>query len=139
MGQDINLNNELFTPIAGAFTGTLDGRGKKIMNLKIHVSGHGALFVELGSEGNIKNLGIKEFDVTGSGQVGSLVASNSGTITSCYAVDSDGATDLSGGVNSYVGGAWWGIRRVAVSPPAMPQEVPRGVRVATRLAAWWGG
>ena len=45
MGQDIDLNNEPFTPIAGTFTGTLDGRDKKIMNLKISVSGYGALFL----------------------------------------------------------------------------------------------
>ena len=97
MGQDIDLNNKFFTPIAGVFTGTLDGRDKKIMNLKIKVSGHGALFVELGAGGSIKNLGIEEFDVTGSKRVGSLVATSFGTITNCYAVDSDEATDLSGG------------------------------------------
>ena len=113
MGQDIDLNNKSFTPIAGSFTGTLDGRDKKIMNLKIKVNGPGALFLELGSGGNIKNLGIKEFDVTGSGQVGPLVAFNSGTITSCYAVDSDEATDVSGGANSdsvggLVGSQWSG-------------------------------
>ena len=70
MAQDIDLNNVSFTPIAGTFAGTLDGRDKKIMNLTINVSGPAALFVELGLGGNIKNLGIKEFDVTGSGQVG---------------------------------------------------------------------
>ena len=105
MGQDINLNNEPFTPIAGSFTGTLDGRGKKIMNLTINVSGHAALFVKLGSGGNIKNLGIEEFDVTGSGRVGSLVADSFGTISHCYAVDSDEFPDVSGGANSdFVGG-----------------------------------
>ena len=105
MAQDIDLNNVSFTPIAGSFTGTLDGRDKKIMNLTINVSGHAALFIKLGSGGNIKNLGIKEFDVTGSGRVGSLIAVSSGTITNCYAVDSDDSTDVSGGVNTdYVGG-----------------------------------
>ena len=199
MGQDINLNNVSFTPIAGTFTGTLDGRDKKIMNLTINVSRHGALFIKLGSGGNIKNLGIKEFDVTGSGEVGSLAATSLGTITSCYAVDSDDSTDVSGGdngddvgglvgvqsggtiISSYatgdvdggssgdnIGGlvgkqgsgsltsshatgdvdggrvrtllaAWWGIGRlVAASPPAMPQEVPRGEVVVTMLVAWWG-
>ena len=104
MGQDINLNNVSFTPIGGTFTGILDGKDKKIMNLTVNVSGPGALFIKLGSGGNIKNLGIKEFDVTGSGRVGSLAATSLGTITSCYAVDSDEATDVSGGANSYVGG-----------------------------------
>ena len=87
IGQNIDLNNESFTPIAGSFTGTLDGRDKKIMNLTIDVNGHGALFVQLGSGGNIKNLGIENFNVTGSSRVGSLVATNYGTITHCYAVD----------------------------------------------------
>ena len=99
MGQDIDLNNVSFTPIAGSFTGTLDGRDKKIMNLTINVSDYGALFVELGSGGNIKNLGIENFDVTAFFRVGSLVATSSGTITNCYAVDSDDSTDLSGGDN----------------------------------------
>ena len=60
----------------------------------------GLCLLNWASEGNIKNLGIKEFDVTGSGRVGSLVATSFGTITNCYAVDSDGSTDLSGGANS---------------------------------------
>ena len=77
MGQDIDLNNESFTPIAGNFIGTLDGKGKKIMNLTINVSGYAALFINLGAGGGIKNLGIEEFNVTGSGRVGSLVTNSS--------------------------------------------------------------
>ena len=48
----------------------------------------------------------REFDVTGSGRVGSLVATSSGTITNCYAVDLDDSTDVSGGPgnNDSVGG-----------------------------------
>ena len=49
MAQDIDLNNVSFTPIAGTFAGTLDGRDKKIMNLTINVSGPAALFVDLGA------------------------------------------------------------------------------------------
>ena len=64
------------------------------------MSGHGALFLELGAGGGIKNLGIEEFDVTGTGRVGSLVATSSGTLTNCYAVDADGSADVSGGGNS---------------------------------------
>ena len=105
MGQGIDLNNELFTPIAGVFTGTFDGRGHKIMNLAINTNGYAGLFYALGLAGHIKNLGIEEFDVVGSTRVGALVAVVSGTITNCYAVDSDASTDLSGsGGNDYVGG-----------------------------------
>ena len=109
MGQDINLNNEALTPIS-SFAGTFDGRGKKIMNLTVdrtdsngNVSQNAALFLELGSGGNIKNLVLKEFNIVGAGRVGSLVATSSGTITNCYAVDTDESTDLSGSL-SYVGG-----------------------------------
>ena len=110
MGQDIDLNNQLFQPIAGTFTGFFDGRGKQIMNLNINNNGRGALFYELGSDGSIKNLGIKEFNVKGVGRVAALVAVNSGTITNCYGVDSDSAIDVLGqSINSidnleYIGG-----------------------------------
>ena len=100
MGQDIDLNNASFTPLTGAFTGTLDGNGKRIMNLTISINNNAAFFLELGSGGNIKDLGIEGFDVTGSGRVGTLVATSFGTITNCYAVDLDASTDLSGGVSS---------------------------------------
>ena len=97
MGQDIDLNNEPFTP-RGDFLGTFDGRDKKITNLKISVGYSAALFIIL--RGSIKNLGIENFDVTGSITVGALAARSSGTITNCYAVDSDDSTDLSGGASS---------------------------------------
>lgn len=97
MGRDIDLNHIAWTPIPGTFTGSLKGRGKKIQNLTIHVNGNAALFLGLGSEGNIEGLGIEEFDITGSSQVGSLVAIQfSGSISHCYSVDSDASIDLSG-------------------------------------------
>ena len=92
MGKDINLNNESFTPIAGTFTGVFNGRGYKIMNLTINSTGPAALFLELG--GRIQNLGIEDFHVVGLNQISSLVAVNKGTITHCYATDSDSSTDL---------------------------------------------
>ena len=105
MGQDIDLNHVSFTPIAGAFTGTFNGRNKRIMNLDINTSGNAALFLDLDSGGVIKNLGIEGFDVVGSGKMGPLVATNSGTITHCYAVDSDDSIDVSGGSSGdYIGG-----------------------------------
>ena len=97
MGKDIDLNNDdSFNPIRGVFTGTFNGRGKKITNLRIHQDGNAALFLELGSGGNIQNLGIENFNVVGSRRVGSLVAVNSGTIANCYALDSDDSIDVSG-------------------------------------------
>ena len=99
MGQSIDLNNVTFTPIIGHFSGTFDGRGERIRNLKIHrESNWGGLFTRLVSGGTIKNLGIENFDVTGHSRVGVLVAKSSGLITNCYAVDWDDydSEDVSG-------------------------------------------
>ena len=109
MGQDIDLNNEDFTPI-GVFEGEFDGDGKKIKNLQISSSAAAdlALFMELG--GVIKDLGIETFSVILSNEsgasykVGSLVAINKGLIDSCYAVDSDAQGDISVGSSSIIGG-----------------------------------
>ena len=63
----------------------------------------------------------------------------SGSITSSYA--------MLGNITL----AWWGVRMVAASPPAMPQVIPMGGMerrcwrpggisdVTHLLAAWWGG
>ena len=116
--QDINLgtteqggdNGGDFTPIAGSFIGTFDGRGRKIMNLTISVSGDAGLFLELGTSGVIQNLGIENFDVAttnaSGGKAGSLVAESDGSVVDCYAVDSDDAVDVSGSAaaNDSVGG-----------------------------------
>ena len=111
MGRDIDLADGPWTPIAGPFTGVFNGRGKRIMNLNINVSnGDAALFLRLGSGGIIKNLGLEQFQVSASGdssyRIGPLVATNSGTITHCYAVDSDESLDVLGSTGSedFVGG-----------------------------------
>ena len=112
--QDINLgttaeggdNGRNFTPIAGSFTGTFDGRGKKIMNLTISISvgsdviSLAGLFLKLGAGGVIQDLGIKNFNVAVTASiavtVGSLVAEANGRIVNCYAVDSDENADVLG-------------------------------------------
>ena len=121
--QDINLGTIAeggdgggnFTPITGSFTGTFDGQGKEIMNLIISVNDDAGLFLELGADGVIQNLGINNFNVattktSGSPAdnvlVGSLVAVSLGAIANCYAIDSDEGTDVSGSSGDYdaVGG-----------------------------------
>ena len=105
IGQDIDLNNEVFAPIEGTFIGTLDGRGERIMNLRMDRNGRVALFLHLGSGGMIKDLGIEGFNVKGSGRVASLVAVSSGTVSNCYGLDLDEATDVLGIFTSdYIGG-----------------------------------
>ena len=103
MGKDVDLNNVAFTPI-GVFTGTFDGNGKKIKKLSISSSSdHTTLSEGLfrSNTGTIKNLGIENFSITASGNtnitnIGSLVGyNNEGTISNCYAVDSDAQVDVS--------------------------------------------
>ena len=111
-GRTLNLNNELFTPIGGTFTGTLDGNGYKIQNLTISVSTKRAgLFAELGTDGLIQNLALEGGNVesTNTGGslgdpvlIGALVAyMNGGDIRDSYSTAS-----LNGGAGNYdfVGG-----------------------------------
>ena len=95
---------ENFEPM-GRFEGTLDGAGFAIKNLNIQESSGGgaALFLSLAPSGTIKNLGIENLDISTSAAamtpilIGALVAESEGTIENCYAVDSDGDIDISGG------------------------------------------
>ena len=61
LSSDIDASGAGFVPIAGFFTGTLDGRGYDIDDLTITVNGagyqYGALFQSI-SSGTVKNLGI---------------------------------------------------------------------------------
>ena len=82
--------------------GTFDGKGFQIKNLTINAIGHAGLFIVIGLNGVIQNLGIENFDVStrSGGDVGLLAAESSGTITDCYAVG-----NVNGGAgDDYVGG-----------------------------------
>ena len=104
MGQDIDLDNVAFIPI-GIFGGTFDGDGKKIKNLSISAGATGTI-LDVGlfkgtSLGTIKNLGIENFNITASAGAHTILAigvlvgdANGGTISNCYAVDSDDQEDV---------------------------------------------
>ena len=81
------------------YTATFDGRGHTISNLYINRSGtrYVGLFGVLGTEGNVRNLGIEGGSVTGRNQVGGLVGWNDGTISACYATGNASGTDWVGG------------------------------------------
>ena len=109
LGSSLDLSGESFNspPIAGAFTGTLDGNGYKIQNLTISVSTDRAgLFEELGADGLLQNLALEEVDVgstdaSGDTRVGGLVAlMSNGAIKNCSLTDSDGEPDLRGSSSS---------------------------------------
>ena len=111
LGNNLNLNNEDFTPIGDgggtSFTGSFDGQNRKIQNLKISVSTNRAgLFEELGADGLIQNLALEGGNVestnTSGTNIGALVARMSGgEIRDSYATAS-----LNGesGERDYVGG-----------------------------------
>jgi len=92
--EDIDLSSYTGTDfnIIGYFSGVFDGNGKKISNLSYTSdaeSGYVGLFRSVGSEGEIKDLGLIDPNVNGVCFVGSLVGyvGYRSVITNCYAED----------------------------------------------------
>ena len=78
--------NDAYSDFQGAsFTGVFDGNGHTISRLTIAGAGYLGLFGQLGPEAEVKNLGVVDVNVLGSGFcVGGLVGINGGSISSCY-------------------------------------------------------
>ncbi len=95
IGEDPFIYNNDY---AIAFTGVYNGDGKTISNLKIYrpeTNNIGLFHYVLGE---IKNLGLIDVNITGSGNVGALVVMNfSGTVSNSYSTG-----EING--NNYVGG-----------------------------------
>lgn len=88
LGADIDLGGEAFTPIGNtkaAFTGSLDGGGHAVRNLKVSSGGYAGLF-GYADGAAFKNLRIEDAEVKSTGDyVGALVGwLSSGTIFDCY-------------------------------------------------------
>ncbi|GAP71736.1 GLUG domain-containing protein [Candidatus Symbiothrix dinenymphae] len=91
---DLELMNEpgyYWEPVgssAAAFTGTFDGDRKTLSNLSINMSGAepAGVFGVVGGTGKVRNVGIVNGTVTGTGgsNVGSIAGQNNGTIFACY-------------------------------------------------------
>ena len=82
------------------FTGVFNGNGHRISHLTLMVDGRcGGLFGGLASEAVVRNLGVVDVNITGSGDgVGAMVGfSDNGNVTHCYSTGT-----VSG--NEYVGG-----------------------------------
>ncbi len=76
-----------------AFTGVFDGAGHKLAHLTIQGASYVALFAQLGSTAVIRNLGIEDANVTGSGDfVAALAAESRATISRCYSTGVVNAT-----------------------------------------------
>ncbi len=102
---DIDLQGVSLTPVGSPFPqtlffGTFDGSGHTISNANINLpnSDNVGLFGNLGINGQIRNLGLKNVTINGRGKVGALVGYNwAGNIINCY------STGYIGGIMS-VGG-----------------------------------
>jgi len=67
------------------FTGVFDGNGHTISHLTIQGEGCLGLFGKLDSGSNVRNLGVVDVNITGSGlYAGGLAGQNSGEISVCY-------------------------------------------------------
>jgi len=82
------------------FTGSFEGNGYTVTNLTISGGTRTALFGYIDSGGEVKNLNLKDCDITGGNIVGSLVSDNSGNIINCH---STGGANGSGSIGGLVG------------------------------------
>ncbi len=111
LANDINMQDKTFEIIAKtqstAFTGTFDGDGHKISNLKIESDNQYIGMFGYINGGKIKNLGLEKVDIKGTnnnsytgGIVGQL---NSGTIENSYVTGEVKGTSQVGGLVGYLG------------------------------------
>lgn len=84
LANDVDCTGYNFRPIL-SYNAVFDGKGYAIKNLTItQSSGNYGLFSGLDSQAVVKNLGIKNIDLTGYSYTGGIVAWNMGTIQNCY-------------------------------------------------------
>ena len=115
--SDIDLNGVFITPIAPdtstsygfqgtQFTGVFDGNYNVIRNADVNMPGiyYVGLFGYLGTDGQIRNLGVEDASIFGRRLVGGLVGYNYGTISNCYSTDSVNGYEEVGGLVGYNGG-----------------------------------
>ncbi len=97
MGSDPNLTSKCFKltadidlagttraqPLITSFTGTLDGNGHTIRNLRITGVGAQGLFAYLRAEVRVSNLHLLDVDILSTNYAGGLAAENAGTVVNC--------------------------------------------------------
>jgi len=95
---DINLNNELWTPI-GILRGHFDGNGHKITGLYVNSSGYGVgLFGNVVYGATVQNLGVEGTVISTDAAGGISGILNAGNIINCYSNVSVTAVVAAGGV-----------------------------------------
>ena len=146
------------------FTGTLDGNGYTISNLTINrpdEDGVG-LFGTIGDPstmtgGDIKNLGLENFKISGQAYVGALASFSFGTITNCHVTGDFASVEYTGGLvgdnsgtisnsffigkvasDGYVGGLA-GVNNGTISSSFVIGNVIGFERVGGLVGENWGG
>ncbi len=112
LDNDIDLSGADWVPL-GAFSGTLDGNGHKILNMTINVADNGEVgfFTKIDYGGDnsmtVKNLGFVNANVTCGKQNVGIIAGKTGpaTFDNCW-VESGKVTGADWGVGSLVGNAY---------------------------------
>jgi hypothetical protein len=91
MITDVNLQGITLTPVSDSttkFTGVFDGNDHIIRNAVIDLNMPGASYIGLfgfvGSDGQVRNLGVEDVYSDGYGSIGGLAGGNDGTIIACY-------------------------------------------------------
>jgi hypothetical protein len=86
---DLDLSGTRLYPIGdlGDFIGVFDGNGHIIRNAYMNIPcSYIGLFSYVGSEGQIRNLGVVDVNVSGQDYVGGLVVDSKGTVSNCYVI-----------------------------------------------------
>jgi hypothetical protein len=97
--NDINLAGiQWSVAVVPAFSGVLNGNGFTINNLSINGGGFLGLFGIDNSYSQIKNLGLEDYNISGSTYVGGLAAGNRGVIINCYSKGNISGTYSVGGL-----------------------------------------
>ena len=106
LGDDIDAGSSDWTPVGDAdseFSGTLDGRDYVISDLTVNTSGdYGGLFGYAGTAAKIRNVGLRDVDITAVNYASGLVGYNIGNISNSYVTgsvtgNSSGSSDSAAG------------------------------------------
>ena len=94
------IGNLITDPFLQAFTGKFSGDGHIISGININKPSEGnlGLFKAVGTNGVVKNVGLTDGSICGSGYVGGICPINGGTIENCFSSLKIYARDYAGGI-----------------------------------------
>ena len=98
LAASIDLSGvNLSEPVIGSFSGTFDGKGHTIRNLRVEGGIRSGLFGFILSGAEVRNLGVIDARVVGIGYPGGLASNNFGSVLNCYSTGVVIGTVHSGG------------------------------------------